>query len=172
MATDRSVIIDVETTGFSLDRGDRVIEVGAVAFENDVEVSEFSSLIAADRKIPRQAQMVHGISDEMLIGQPTPDMVFTRFRDFIAGAIIVGHNVRFDVGFVRHELGRLGFSFNNRIICTLEMSRRRFPHLPNHRLETVALYLLGELPPDCRLHRALGDARLTARVWMAMKNRG
>jgi DNA polymerase III subunit epsilon len=45
--------------------------------------------------------------------------------------------------------------------------------LPSHRLEAVARYLLGEIPADCRLHRALDDARLAARVWLALEsNRG
>jgi len=164
----RHVIFDVETTGFSPSRGDRVIEIGAVAVEGGVVVAEFSSLIDAGRRIPLQAQRVHGISNAMLAGQPFPEEVFPRFHEFVSGAVLVGHNVRFDVDFVRHEFGRLGLGLNNHVLCTLELSRRHFPLLPNHRLETVARNILGGLPEVMTLHRALDDARLTARVWLAM----
>ena len=54
----------------------------------------------------------------------------------------------------------------------MHLARQRLPHLPNHRLETVARHLLGELPEECRLHRALDDARLAARVWLALQGEG
>lgn len=166
------VVVDVETTGLSPHRGDRVIEIGAVAIVEGKIVGEFHSLVNAGRRIPSFVQRVHGITDDMLVGQPRPDEVMPRFREFITNAVLVAHNARFDTGFLRHEFGRLGLLLVNRTVCTLQMSRRRFPHLPNHRLETVARHLFGGLPEDGLLHRALADARLTARVWMEMRRNG
>lgn len=165
------VVIDVETTGLSPARGDRIIEIGAVAVEDGLVVGEFHSLVNAGRRIPPFVQRVHGITDGMLIGQPRPDEVVPLFREFITNAVLVAHNARFDTGFLRHEFGRMGLGLSNRTVCTLQMSRRRFPRLPDHRLETVARHLLGTLPEEVRLHRALADARLTARVWMEMRGR-
>jgi DNA polymerase III epsilon subunit-like protein len=68
--TNRYVALDVETTGLSLQNGDRVIEIGAVAVENQSIVAEFSSLIDVDKRIPWQVQQVHGITNEMLEGEP------------------------------------------------------------------------------------------------------
>jgi len=81
---------------------------------------------------------------------------------------LVAHNAKFDVKFLRYELSRLGRRLSNRSICTLKLSKKRFPELPNHTLGTVARHVLGEVPPDLQRHRALDDARLTARVWLAM----
>ena len=166
--TKRSVVLDLETTGFSPHRGDRVIEIGAVGVASGEIVAEFQSLIRVPMAIPWQASRVHGITDAMLAGQPLPEEIYPELNDFIGGSTIVAHNARFDLTFLRYELGRLGLGLNNRHHCTLEMARRQLPHLPNHRLETVARHLLGLLPTEIRLHRALDDARLTARVWMAM----
>ncbi len=165
---DRSVVIDLETTGLSPIRGERVIEVGAVAVESGDVVDEFHSLIQVPRRIPWQAARLHGITGEMLVGQPLPEEVYPALRNFIGGSTLVAHNAPFDLSFLRHELGRLGFRLPNRHVCTLELARRRFPRLDNHRLETVARHLLGALPDNTRLHRALDDARLTAQVWVAM----
>ncbi len=168
ISIDRSIVIDLETTGFLPQRGDRVIEIGAVVVERGELVDEFQTLIQVPRSIPRQAFRVHGITDQMLAGQPLPEEVFPALLDFIGGNVLVAHNARFDLPFLRHEFGRLGLGFPNRHVCTLELARRRLPRLPDHRLATVARHLLGDLPDDLRLHRALDDARLTARVWLAM----
>jgi DNA polymerase-3 subunit epsilon len=164
----RSVILDLETTGFSPHRGDRVIEIGAVAIICGEIVAEFQSLIRVPRSIPWQVSQVHGITGAMLVGQPLPEEIFPEFCNFIDGSILVAHNARFDLTFLRYELRRLGMALDNRHRCTLELARRHLPHLPDHRLATVARHLLGPLPAETRLHRALDDARLTARVWMAM----
>ena len=168
MFIDRSIVIDLETTGFSPQRGDRVIEIGAVVVERGELVDEFQTLIQVPRSIPWQASRVHGITDQMLAGQPLPEEVFPALRDFIGGSVLVAHNAPFDLPFLRHEFGRLGLGLPNRHCCTLELARRRLPHLPDHRLATVARHLLGDVPDDLRLHRALDDARLTAQVWLAM----
>jgi len=75
VSTNRYVALDVETTGLSPQNGDRVIEIGAVAIENQGIVAEFSSLIDVDKMIPWQVQQVHGITNEMLEGEPKPDEV-------------------------------------------------------------------------------------------------
>jgi len=167
----RTVVIDLETTGLSPFKGDRVIEIGALAIERGEVLSSFHTLVNVRKKIPWHASKVHGITDDMLIGQPSPENVYPAFFEFISDSLLVAHNARFDLSFLRHEFGRFGMSFANRSACTLQLARRRFPLLPNHCLTTVALHVLGCLPDDCRQHRALDDALLTARVWMAMEGK-
>ena len=168
-ATNRYVALDVETTGLSLHNGDRVIEIGAVAIEEQSIIAEFSSLIDAGKMIPWHVQQVHGITNEMLIGEPKPDEVLPEFYNFIAGSILVAHNASFDIGFLRHEFALLGMSLNNRSLCTLKMSRKLYPDLPNHKLETVGRYLLGKSCEQMRMHRALDDAKLAAMIWLEME---
>ncbi len=168
MDANRFIVLDVETTGLNPLQGDRVIEIGAVVIEAQKTVGEFHSLIDPGRPIPPQAQLVHGISDAMLAGQPRPEDIWPDFARIIRGAVLIAHNAPFDLGFLQHEFGRLGLALPNRHKCTLKMGRRLYPQLPNHRLETLARHLLGALPPGQNLHRALDDARLAARVWLAM----
>lgn len=165
------VIFDVETTGFNPQRGARIIEIGAVLVENGKMISEFKSLINCGKAISRQAQRVHGITNEMLLAEPAPEEIFPGFLKYISGSTLVAHNAVFDISFLRYEFSRLGIGINNRYLCTMKMSRRRFPTLPNHKLETVAKHVLGHLPPEIHRHRALGDAKLTAMVWMEMTKR-
>ena len=162
-----AVVIDVETSGLAAAR-DRVIEIGAVRIEAGRIVAEYDTLIEVDTPIHWAAERVHGISREMLRGQPEPKTVWPEVAEFVGVSLIVGHNVQFDLRFVRQELYRCGLELRNRSKCTVHLSRRLLPHLPNHKLETVARHLLGELPADCRMHRALDDARLTARVWLEL----
>jgi len=105
-STNQYVALDVETTGFSPQNGDRVIEIGAVAIEDQSIIAEFSSLIDVDKRIPWHVQQVHGITNEMLNGEPKPDEVLPEFYKFIAGSILVAHNASFDIGFLRHEFVR------------------------------------------------------------------
>ncbi len=164
----RYVAFDVETTGFSPQNGDRVIEIGAVAIENLGIVAEFSSLIDVGRDIPWRVQQVHGITNKMLEGEPKPYEVWSKFYKFIAGSILVVHNASFDISFLTHEFALLCMSLNNRSLCTLRMSRKLYPHLPNHKLETVSRYLLGKSCEQMRMHRALYDAKLAAAIWLKM----
>ncbi len=164
----RTVIVDVETTGWSVRTGGRVIEIGAVAVEGELIVGELSTLINTGTPIHWGAQKVHGISSFMLRGKPTPEDAWPSFLDFFADSPLVAHNSPFDSGFIRHELSLLGLHLPNHWHCTVRLARKCLPHLPNHKLETVARHLLGEIPTECRLHRALDDARITAKIWMEL----
>jgi DNA polymerase III epsilon subunit family exonuclease len=124
---------------------------------------------SGEKMIPWQVQQVHGIANEMLYGEPEPDEVLPEFYKFITGSILVAHNASFDIGFLRHEFALLGMSLNNRSLCTLKMSRKLYPHLSNHKLETVSRYLLGESANQMKMHRALDDAKLAGMIWLEME---
>jgi DNA polymerase III subunit epsilon len=164
------IAVDVETTGLSPLRGHRVIEIAAVKIVSGQPGEAFHSLIDCGQTIPDSVQRINGITDEMLIGQPKPETVFAKFRDFVGNSTLLAHNAPFDGSFIRHEFGRLGWGFRNRMRCTLEMSRQRFPRLPDHRLETVFRHLFPDSVKDTQAHRALDDARMAAWIWVAMED--
>jgi DNA polymerase-3 subunit epsilon len=164
----RTIVVDVETSGHSVQRGGRVIEVGAVALESGIVVAELDTLIDAGVVISYGAYRVHGISEDMLCGKPSPEDVWGSFRDFAGDAALVAHNAPFDSAFIRHELGLLGIGLPNTWHCTVRLARRHLPHLPNHKLDTVYRHLFGDMPAAVQRHRALDDARLAARVWMEL----
>lgn len=170
-AKQRYVVFDVETTGLSASRGGRIIELGAVAVDESGMNGEFYSLIDPGAAISTMAQRVHGITNDMLIGMPKPDAVLSGFHRFISDSVLVAHNASFDVTFLRYEFSRLGLGFCNSSRCTLALSRKMLRHLGNHRLETVYRCLFGAPPDGSTPHRALDDARMTARVWMELMKR-
>lgn len=167
----RFIAVDVETTGLSPTGGDRIIEIGAIAFNGDMICEEFHSLISVAEPIHWAAQQVHGITCEMLAGKPKANEVMPAFRKFIQDSTLVAHNARFDMGFISHEFLRIGMGLTNPYHCTLELSRGLYPKLRNHKLETVYRHLFGRMPEDGQTHRALDDARLVARMWMEMRKR-
>lgn len=167
----RLVFIDVETTGLDPAKGHRIIEIGAIAMENNQIISEFQSLVQVSYPIPQHVSKIHGITNDMLAGQPTPEKIYPEVKDFISDSILVAHNAKFDVGFLRSEFSRLNLHLQNPSICTLEISRRRYPRLPNYKLSTVYRHLIGEQPADAKQHRALDDARMVAAIWMAIEGK-
>jgi len=99
----RHIVLDIETTGLSPRRGHRIIEIGAIAIEDGHPAETFCSLVKIDRKIPLEAQRIHGIRDEMLEGEQRAEEVLPKLYDFLGNGVIVAHNARFDVEFLRYE---------------------------------------------------------------------
>ena len=167
----RLVFIDVETTGLDPSKGHRIIEIGAIAMENNQLIEEYQSLVKVNYSIPSHVSKIHGITNDMLFDQPIPEQVYPDVNNFIAGSLLVAHNAKFDIGFLQSEFNRFNQHISNKSICTLEMSRRRYPRLPNYKLSTVYQHLVGEQPADAKRHRALDDARMVAAIWQAMEGK-
>ena len=165
------VAIDVETTGLLPMRGHRVIEIAAVRISGNSLGETFHSLIDCGQPVPFGVQQINGITDEMMIGQPDPALVFDCFRQFVDKSVLVAHNAAFDRAFIHNEFGRLGWSFTNRMQCTLALSHWVFPYLPYHRLETVFQHIFPDDAETVQLHRAINDARVVARIWLEMRKR-
>jgi DNA polymerase-3 subunit epsilon len=94
---------DIETTGLDPQR-DRIVELGAVKFDNRGPVSRFSILINPGIPMPGEASRVNHITDEMLAGQPALEAVFPDFLRLIRNTVIIAHNASFDCGFVNQKL--------------------------------------------------------------------
>jgi len=173
------IFIDLETTGLNPRRGHRVIEVGAVIVSDGMIRDVFHSLVNPSRSISAVASKLHGITGEKLRNQPVPEEVFPALKKIIDEKILAAHNAKFDMAFLRMEFGRLGMGINNQYICTLELSRRYFPDLPNHKLGTIYRHLFEKSVgisrggirkgPKLQKHRALDDARMAAAIWQAME---
>ena len=167
------IAFDLETTGLSPLKGHRVIEIGAVKIENGQPGEVFHSLIDAGRPLLKRAFRINGITDAMLRGGLSPGEAFRDFRTFCGNAPLVAHNAPFDKLFLQYEYSRFGWGLSNQVFCTLQTSRQRLPDLPNYRLETVAQHICWAMRrwKISNAHRALDDARLTARIWLALEGR-
>ena len=164
----RIIFVDTETTGLAVRNGGRVIELGAVAVEDGQVVAELSTLIDTGAPISYAAWRVHGISADMLAGRPTPAEVWPWFMEFVGDSALCAHNAPFDRSFVEHELALLQMTLSSPWHCTVRLARKALPQLANHRLDTVYQHLFGPLPSGVNRHRALDDARMAARVWVAL----
>ncbi|HEY7115839.1 MAG TPA: exonuclease domain-containing protein [Tepidisphaeraceae bacterium] len=158
--------VDVETTGASADFGHRVIEIGIARVENGQVVAEYQRLLDPQRRISAGVTVLTGISQDMVTGQPTFADELPRMLDLLRGALVVGHNVRFDLGFLRKEFRRSGQEIVQAIgdvpvMDTVRIARRRFGRGGNG-LQTLAPRL-GVFPTVA--HRALADVRTTFGVF-------
>lgn len=151
------IAFDLETTGLYAGSC-QIVEVAAVRFRGDgAELGRLTRLVDPQRPIPWVAERVHGITDEMVRGQPTIDQVLPEFLEFLGAddALLLAHNASFDLGFLSADLARVGLAApRHAVLDTLTAARRRLPRLMNHRLATVAAFLQVEGGK----HRALADS--------------
>jgi len=156
------VVVDVEATGGSPARGDRLTEVAAVRVREGRVVDSFESLINPQRPIPPTVSRLTDITDEMVAGAPTFNQVAEPLRQALEGAVFVAHNVSFDWRFLAAEFQRcLGGRLGGERLCTLRMARRLHPELQRRSLHALADYYA--ITAD-RWHRAGPDARATAEL--------
>jgi DNA polymerase-3 subunit epsilon len=94
---------DIETTGLD-PRQDRIVEFGAVKFDNRGPICRYSTLINPGIPMPPEAGRVNGITDEMLAGKPSLETVFPDFLRLVYDTVIIAHNAPFDIGFVHENL--------------------------------------------------------------------
>jgi len=157
-------VLDFEMTGLDPQR-DRVCEVAIVRGTFAGVEEEYQTLVRPDVKVSRGARRVHGITDNILRRAPKFKRVAPKVVELLQGAVLVCHNVPFDIGFLHRELHEAGMDFEPPVtIDTLLMARRLFA-FPRNNLATVCERLDV---PLLDAHRALGDARATFQVYSAM----
>lgn len=163
------VVVDVEATGGSPWRGDRLTEVAAFRVRGRRIVSRFESLINPRRPIPSVVSSLTEITDEMVAGAPTFAEVADSLREALEGAVFVAHNVAFDWRLLRSEFERCrGGRLAGARLCTLRLARRLHPELPRRSLHALADYYA--IAPET-WHRAGPDARTTAELFMHFLDR-
>lgn len=158
------VVLDFETTGLHPQRH-RVIEVGAYIVRNHQVIDSFSSLCNPGCKLPPFIVRFTGITDAMLIGQPTPEQVMKNLNAFLGNRRIIAHNAAFDSKFLAAEMKRAGHKAENQFICSLLLSRRIFPHIKSHKLGNLQQELGITVNNEHRSHRALDDAFVTVALF-------
>ncbi|WP_040161781.1 DEDD exonuclease domain-containing protein [Nigerium massiliense] len=162
LATVPFVVVDLETTGSSAD--DTITEVGAVKVCGGETLGEFQSLVNPHVHIPPLISVLTGITDSLVATAPALDEVLPAFLEFARGCVIVAHNARFDVGFLRRECERRGYPWDHPdVVDTVGLARGVLTRdeVPNCKLATLARHFRVAEAPN---HRALTDARATVEV--------
>lgn len=165
----REIVFDTETTGFDFDKGDRLVEIGAVELVNHMPTGvTYHQYINPEREVPEDAFKVHGLNYEFLKDYPTFEKIADEWMDFVGDAILVAHNAKFDYNFVNYELKMIGkpqISWSN-VVDTLEIARMLFP---GSRVSLDALCKRFNVDNTSRtLHGALLDAQLLADVYLEL----
>ena len=168
LSGERVVVVDTETTGMSPAAGHVLVEVAVVVVEDGAIGATWSSLVRPGRPIPPDAAAVHGITDAMVAGAPTPAEVAAELRRRCGEDIIAFHNGPFDLPFVTAMLRAAGQPpLGNPVVDTLGLARGFTGEGGNSLQALRARYALPIEPA----HRALGDALTTARLLLALVTR-
>ena len=157
-----AVVFDIETTGFS-NQNDKIIEIGAVKVVDGTITEKFSTFVNPQVPIPFEIEKLTSITDEMVMGADTIDIVLPKFLAFCEGCILVAHNARFDTGFIAKNARDLNLPADYTIVDTVGLARVLLPELHNFKLDTVAKELSVSLENH---HRAVDDAGGTAEIYV------
>jgi ATP-dependent DNA helicase DinG len=150
---DSIVALDIETTGLDPDK-DLILEIGAVRFSARRVEDEWSTLVNPGKPIPPFITQLTGITDQMVREAPSLQTVLPAFKKFVGDSPVLGHNVRFDLAFLRRK-GVLGL---NEVLDTYEMASVLLPTAGRYNLQALAQIMAV---PVSAAHRALNDAQIT-----------
>lgn len=158
----RFVVVDIETTGNSPKKGDKIIQFAAVVIEDGEICERFASFINPGRDIPPFIEQFTGITSEVVYNAPSFDLIAPEINLLLEGAYFVAHNVPFDLTFLQEELTNCGYDhFKGPTLDTVELARIMIP--------STESYKLGQLAENFSLshdnpHQADSDAEVTAEI--------
>jgi DNA polymerase III subunit epsilon len=155
-------VLDLETTGGS-PRDCAITEIGAVKYRGGELLGTFQTLVDPGLPIPPLITILTGITEAMVVEAPDIGTALPTFLEFIGKAVIVGHNIRFDISFLNAAAALHGYPpLSNDTVDTAGLGRRLVrEEVRNMRLQTLAAHFRSPVTP---IHRALDDARATAHV--------
>jgi DNA polymerase-3 subunit epsilon len=157
--------LDFETTGLDPSRGDRVIEIGLLRSRGDTIEVEYDRLVNPGRPVGYGAYRVNHISDDMLAGAPLFAEVADELLGLLNGTVVVAHNARFDLGFLKAELTLTQRPFPSVVVLdTVQLARSNVTSAGYSLATLCAMY--GIFQEDA--HRALGDARATRELFLRL----
>lgn len=171
------VVFDTETTGLSAAK-DKILEIGAIRFENGIPVAAFETLVNPGKPIPEEASSINHITDDMVANAPAIWQVLPAFDAFVGKSAVVAHNLKFDLKFI-HRSGSKLIDTKRKYYCTYEQSKRllKGPTYRNgemtdkdydvydHKLGTLCEYYHIFQPDQ---HRAVADAFVTGKLFLKL----
>ena len=154
-------ILDIESTGGQYNE-EGIMEIAIYKFDGHEIVDRFMSLINPEREIQPFVSKLTGINNKMLRTAPKFHEVAKRIVEITEGTVIVAHNAQFDYRILRTEFRRLGYDFQRKTLCTVDLSKKLLPDAESHSLGKLVRSL--GIPMSDR-HRANGDALATVKLF-------
>ena len=160
-------VFDTETTGLEPSAGDEIIQIGATRIVNGrlLRSESIDQLVDPRRPLRPEGIPIHGITEEMVAGQPAIDKALPLFHAFCEDTVLVAHNAAFDMRFLQLKEEATGIRFQQPVLDTLLLSAVIHPNQESHKLEAICerlgINVIGR-------HTALGDAIVTGEVFLRM----
>ena len=161
------IVLDTETTGLSVAKGHRIVEIGCIELKNQIPTSKtFHSYLNPQRKVSEDAMKVHGYTDEFLADKKLFKDVADDFLRFIENKKLIIHNAEFDISHLNNELKLAGKKILDRknVIDTLDLARDKYP---GSQISLDALCKRFSIDNSRRkFHTALIDCELLSKVYI------
>lgn len=162
-------VVDIEGTGSPASKNG-ITEIAIVLFDGQQIIDQYSTLVNPKTAIPKYVAKLTGISDKMVADAPVFETVAPTILKLLNKTTFVAHNASFDYPYLKYFMEKAGHKLQMPVLCTLELSRKAFPNLVKHGLESLCEDL--NICLDNR-HRAGGDALATTKVLeLILKNGG
>jgi DNA polymerase-3 subunit epsilon len=156
------VAFDLETTGlFPITSA--IIEIGAVKFNLNGEISRYQALVNPEIPITQSSFLIHGITEDMVEGKPTIEKVLPDFLDFIKDTVLIAHNATFDVSFISYSLVQHGFEIPKNLVLDTRTLAKSLVDAPDFKLGTLTKFF--DIP-FTTFHRAVNDAEYCKNVFI------
>tara|TARA_B100001250_G_scaffold409604_1_gene434291 strand:- start:547 stop:1671 length:1125 start_codon:yes stop_codon:yes gene_type:complete len=159
-------IIDIETTGGKFD-SESIIEIAIIKYNGEKLLDQFSSLVNPEKKIDSFVEKLTGINSKILKNAPKFYNIAKRIIDITDNCVLVAHNASFDYRVLKTEFRRLGYNYNKKTLCTVNLSKKLIPNKSSYNLEKLTKSLGIPLK---RNHRALDDASATFKLFKLLQD--
>ena len=161
------IVLDTETTGISVSKGHRIVEIGCIELENQIPTNKkFHCYLNPQRKVSEDAIKIHGYTDEFLSDKKFFKDIADEFLSFIEYKKLIIHNADFDLSHLNNELRLIGkpqISKDN-VVDTLDLARDKFP---GSQISLDALCKRFRVDNSRRIkHTALVDCELLSKVYI------
>ena len=157
-------ILDIETTGGKYNE-EGITEIAIHKFDGHDVVDTFISLVNPEKEIQPFVVKLTGINSKMLRTAPKFHEIAKRIVEITQDAVLVAHNAQFDYRILRTEFRRLGYNFERKTLCTVDLSQKLIPEAESHSLGKL-VRSLGIAVSD--RHRANGDALATLKLFKVL----
>ena len=165
----RQIVLDTETTGLDPNKGEKIVEIGAIELKNFIPTKNFFHVYINPKKtMPLSAFKVHGLSNDFLKDKPVFEEIADDFLNFISEDQLIIHNAIFDINFLNYELKKVNKKLINfeRVIDTLEISKNKFPGTKVSLDALTRKFNITEF--DRTLHGALLDCKILSKIYLEL----
>ncbi|WP_101772802.1 3'-5' exonuclease [Peptostreptococcus faecalis] len=165
---DEYIVVDLETTGLSPEKGSEIIEIGVTEIKSGEIKLNYSRLIKPKKiEIPDEITRITNITTDMVLNEPEIEVVLPKFRNYIGNRTIIAHNAKFDIKFLNYYLINMSLEPISDYICTLEMLKlNKLYKGKNKKLATACEYYGIN---NKSAHRADSDTLATAELFLKIR---